>query len=128
LIGGDDYLVKPVDSDEFLARVHRLVRRSSARTSRRPAGEAKPALTKREREILQLLTLGRSKKEIADTLVISAKTVASHLQRLMAKLGVHSQAQVVAAAFQRGLVDVAEEDSSVNGSPPGSRVKAPVAR
>ena len=128
LLGGDDYLVKPVNSDEFLARVHRLVQRSSARRLRRPTGEAKPALTKREREVLKLLTLGRSKQEIADALVISAKTVASHLQRLMTKLGVHSQAQAVAAAYQRDLIDTTNDDPFVNGSSPARPAKAPVAR
>ena len=128
LIGGDDYLVKPVNADEFLARVHRLLRRSSARRSRRPTGEATPELTKREREILKLLTLGRSKQEIADTLVISAKTVASHLQRLMTKLGVHSQAQAVAAAYQRDLIDTTNDDSFANGSAPARQAREPVAR
>jgi DNA-binding CsgD family transcriptional regulator len=67
----------------------------------------KPAvvgLSPRELEILELLAGGQSQKEIAATLVISPKTVGTHIQHLLAKLGVHSRAQAVAAAYSRGLV------------------------
>jgi DNA-binding NarL/FixJ family response regulator len=44
-------------------------------------------------------------KQIAATLVISPKTVATHIQHLLAELGVNSRAQAVAIAFQTGLVE-----------------------
>jgi len=63
------------------------------------------SLSPREREILALLAEGRSQKQIAVELVISPKTVATHIQHLLSKLGVHSRAEAVAAAYRRGLVE-----------------------
>jgi len=56
--------------------------------------------------VLQLLAEGLEQREIAERLVISSKTVASHIERILAKLGVRSRAQAVAAAFREGLVSI----------------------
>src|SRR5215208_2742661 len=104
LVGGDDYLVKPIDSDEFLARVRRAI----ARSQRGSASSSTPSrsldLTKRELEVLGQLAHGHAQSEIAADLVISPKTVASHIQRILAKLDVHSRAQAVAVAYESGLI------------------------
>src|SRR5262249_43351770 len=55
LIGADDYLVKPLDADEFLARVRRLIARSRPGRENSAAGEREFDLTKRELEVLHLL-------------------------------------------------------------------------
>ena len=47
----------------------------------------------------------RTQTQIAAELVVSPKTVATHIQHLLAKLGVHSRAQAVALAFRVGLVN-----------------------
>jgi DNA-binding NarL/FixJ family response regulator len=60
-------------------------------------------LTKREREILAMLADGLSQKAIAEDLVISPTTVATHIQRILVKLGAHSRAQAVAIAHREGL-------------------------
>jgi DNA-binding NarL/FixJ family response regulator len=107
LLGGDDYVFKPADPDELLARIVRAQRRAVAAddSSAESADTAiNPPLTARELQILRLVAEGRSPRDIAAHLVISPKTVASHLQRILVKLSVHSRTQAVARAYELGLV------------------------
>jgi DNA-binding NarL/FixJ family response regulator len=62
-------------------------------------------LTKREREVLELITRGRSNKRIALELGISEKTVKTHVGHLLEKLGVTDRTQAALLAVQRGLVE-----------------------
>jgi len=61
-------------------------------------------LTDRERQILHLTAEGYTSREIAERLFISPRTVEKHRENLMAKLGIHSQAELIHYAVQRGLV------------------------
>ncbi len=63
------------------------------------------ALTLREAEILALLAAGLTNREIAQRLVLSARTVETHVARVTGKLGVNSRARAVARAVALGLVD-----------------------
>jgi DNA-binding NarL/FixJ family response regulator len=62
-----------------------------------------PALTPREREVLQLLAEGKSTKQIALGLHLSAKTIETHRGRMMKKLGMNSLAQLTKYAVREGL-------------------------
>jgi DNA-binding NarL/FixJ family response regulator len=112
LLGGDDYVVKPLDPDELLARIRRCLVRVDATGRGVTQDRESPPLTRRELEVLGLLAEGNDQETIAARLVISPKTVASHLQRVMAKLGVHSRVHAVARAYQMGIIR-AREDASV---------------
>src|SRR5207302_2595858 len=65
-------------------------------------GTAKP--TAREREILRLLVMGKPNKEIGSLLGITVRTVETHGAKIMLKLGVHSIAELIHFAMERGLV------------------------
>jgi DNA-binding NarL/FixJ family response regulator len=105
LIGGDDYLVKPLDLGELIARVRRLVARAGlGRPSENGHHAFNGSLTVRELEILRLLAAGNGQAAIAQALFISPKTVSTHIQRILTKLGVHSRAEAIAAAYRAGLM------------------------
>jgi len=69
-------------------------------------GERNYALTARELEILQLIVDGKSNKEIANQLKLSANTVAVHRANMMDALGIHKTAELVVYAIRNGLVNV----------------------
>ncbi len=69
-------------------------------------GERNAALTPRELEILQLIVEGKSNKEIADQLHLSANTVAVHRANIMDALGIHKTAELVVYAIRNGLVNM----------------------
>jgi DNA-binding CsgD family transcriptional regulator/tetratricopeptide (TPR) repeat protein len=62
------------------------------------------ALTPRERDVLELVATGRSNREVAAALFISAKTVSVHISNLLAKLEAGSRTEAVAIARRRGLI------------------------
>lgn len=61
-------------------------------------------LSRREREVLQLVAEGKTTKEIAATLFISFKTVESHRQHIMAKLDIHDTASLTRYAIRSGMI------------------------
>ena len=69
-------------------------------------GESRPALTTRELEVLQLIVHGKSSKEIAAILGISANTVAVHRANMMQTLGIHNTAELVVYAIRNGLANI----------------------
>ena len=103
LLGADDYLVKPFADGELIARLTNLYRRSRSRA----LGEAR-RLTKRELEVLELLGDGLRHDDIARQLYISPKTVATHVEHILRKLGVRSRVQAATLAAQLGLPPVRE--------------------
>jgi DNA-binding NarL/FixJ family response regulator len=83
--------------DEAARELRRLGQRTSARQRRSPGGGQLGRLSGRQREIAELVALGRSNREIASELFLSEKTVEGHLSNVFAKLGVSSRAAVAAA-------------------------------
>jgi len=65
-----------------------------------------PTLTSREREILQLLTEGKTNKEMAYTLDVSVKTIESHRSQLMEKLNLRSVAELTKYAIRAGMTSL----------------------
>jgi DNA-binding NarL/FixJ family response regulator len=63
-------------------------------------------MTQRQREILQLLAEGRSAKEIAQELAISARTVEFHKYQIMESNGLHNSIELVNFAIKRGIVTI----------------------
>ena len=61
-------------------------------------------LTRREREVLELLGEGESKERIGERLFLSPNTVRNHIQGILSKLGAHSRLEAVAVAVREGLI------------------------
>jgi DNA-binding NarL/FixJ family response regulator len=69
-------------------------------------GERSGGLTQRELEVLQMIVEGKSNKEIATALDLSANTIAVHRANIMNSLGIHKTAELVVYAIRAGLVNV----------------------
>jgi NarL family two-component system response regulator LiaR len=117
--GAAGYLLKNVEPAELARAVRaahagealldptvaaRLVQTIAARPSPSPSGMGSQRLTRREREVLELIAHGRSNKRIALELDISEKTVKTHVGHVLAKLGVSDRTQAALLAVQEGLV------------------------
>ena len=58
-------------------------------------------LTRREREVVTLIALGRESRQMGEELCVSRSTVKTHVRNAMGKLGVHTRAQLVATVLSR---------------------------
>jgi DNA-binding NarL/FixJ family response regulator len=118
--GASGFLLKDAGPEELLRAIRTvaagdallapsITRRLIAEFANRPES-APPApvelnqLTERELEILRLVAAGLSNAEIARRLVISPLTAKTHVGRVLAKLDCHDRAQLVALAYETGLV------------------------
>ena len=124
--GARGYLLKDVSADQ-LAEAIRAVMRGESMLDRSVMdrvvsefqqmgrqGQSPPPerLTVRELEVLQRLAEGRSNQEIAELLVVSEKTVKSHLTSIYRKLNVRDRSQAIVTALQENLVSAAKRDAS----------------
>lgn len=117
--GATGYLVKSAGADELLAAVRRtaegfpvftpglagLVLGEFRRLAGEPAAEEAPVLTERETEVLRLVAKGLTARQIGERLVVSHRTVESHVQNTLRKLQLHNRVQLVRYAIERGLTD-----------------------
>jgi DNA-binding NarL/FixJ family response regulator len=107
--GARGYLLKNAVDLELVDAVKQVARGIEVldpRLSKVPKGEEAPALTAREMEVLQLIVHGKSNKEIAVVLGVSANTVAVHRANLMQTLGIHNTAELVVYAIRNGLASI----------------------
>jgi DNA-binding NarL/FixJ family response regulator len=109
--GARGYVLKSALDLDLVAAVRRVAAGEVVLDSQveRPAslrGEKNSALTARELEILQGIVAGKSNREIAADLHLSANTVAVHRANIMETLGIHKTAELVVYAIRSGLVNV----------------------
>lgn len=120
--GADGYVPKKAADTELLAAIRAThkgehfihpsmtagiiaeLRRDNKVASLNPV-QAGGGLSQREQEVLRLLAMGHTSREIADKLFLSVKTVETHKARLKAKLGFRGRAELVRYAMQIGLLD-----------------------
>jgi DNA-binding NarL/FixJ family response regulator len=117
--GASAFLLKDAGPDELLRAIRvvaagdallapKVTRRLITEFAARPDPRTPPAeleeLTRREREILELVAAGLSNADIARRLVISPLTAKTHVARILAKLDCHDRAQLVTLAYETGLV------------------------
>jgi DNA-binding NarL/FixJ family response regulator len=118
--GADGYLSKDSDPTELTLAIDAIHRGDSFLSpkvasgvmARAVRGETMPmsessalaALTPREREVFQLLALGKANKEVAATLELSLGTVKKHRENLQRKLDCHSPAEIARLAIREGLL------------------------
>jgi PAS domain S-box-containing protein len=81
-----------------------LIHLSSKEEAPAPRRKDIPALTPRQLEVLQLLSEGKSVKEIGKELYLSKATVRNHVRSLLQTLGAHSQLEVLAKAREMGIL------------------------
>ena len=111
--GASGYVLKRSAASELLTAVHEvlqnnvyltpLIRGAAVEDFLKSPNEQGPVLSKRQREVLQLVAEGHSAKEIAKGLKISSKTVEFHKGLIMKKLDLHSTAELTRYAIENGI-------------------------
>jgi DNA-binding NarL/FixJ family response regulator len=109
--GARGYVLKNAVDLELGTAIRRVVNGETVLDSqlKRPEtlkGKRHAALTPRELEVLQMIVDGKSNKEIATALDLSANTVAVHRANMMDALGIHKAAELVVYAIRHGLVNL----------------------
>ena len=108
-VGAKAYLSKRVPAQELIEAIHQvlggetLLPSSVAKDSSRQASPAKGELTARQREVLRMIALGSSAKDIANQLNISVRTAEFHRAAIMQRLGLRSTAQMTRYAIANNL-------------------------
>jgi DNA-binding NarL/FixJ family response regulator len=123
--GASGYLLKSVSRAELLDAITRtgrgeavftpglagLVLGEYQRIAEDP-GPAGPQLTQREREVLRLVALGLTSRQIADRLTISHRTVQNHTQNVLSKLQLHNRVELARYAIEKGIDGEADGDEA----------------
>lgn len=112
-VGAEGYIGKDIAPAEFVRAVRTVAEgqyyidaRVAGKLLRKriqPSESERPALSRREKEVLRLIARGLTNREIATTLVLSEKTVKNHTSRIFSKLGVGSRTRAAVRAFDLDL-------------------------
>lgn len=111
--GASGYLIKSASAEEIAEAINtvqegKIYLSLSMEHMARPLSvfpsDTLPALTKREKEVLQLISEGLTNNQVAEKLFISPLTVDSHRKNLLTKLNVNNTASLIKLAVQHGLV------------------------
>jgi DNA-binding NarL/FixJ family response regulator len=124
--GASGFLLKRSRPEELIAGVHAVAagesllspsvtRRVINRMARQPspaysASAQVESLTRREREVLQLIARGLSNREIASELVVAESTIRTHSKRILMKLALRDRVQAVIFAYESGLASARASD------------------
>ncbi len=127
--GGSGYLVKRAADTELLAAIRTVhqgrsyidvglennqlqaVLDNDEQEASDAGGRSLDTLSERERQVLELVALGYTHKEVGEELSVSVKTVETYRSRLSEKLGLRSRAELVKFALDRGLLDTSRATS-----------------
>jgi DNA-binding CsgD family transcriptional regulator len=99
----------PALRQNFLQHITSLIPSPQPLSPQRAAKREFGGLTAREREVAALIGLGQSNQKIAEALVISYRTVESHVSNILAKLGFTTRSQIVAWVIEKGLAKPSED-------------------
>lgn len=95
---GDEYFTEPVSNIILKSYVRKVKTGQENKKENR--------LSEREMEILKLFAEGKNNKEIADMLFISCRTVESHKNHIMQKLGLHSTVELIKFAIKNRIIEI----------------------
>jgi pimeloyl-ACP methyl ester carboxylesterase len=105
LPGDDDVPVRAEQADELVSIVEQFLSEPASKAVESAQSAAVPDLTARERDVLSLLALGRTNREIADELSVSVYTVNRHVSSVLAKLGASNRTEAAHRAAALELLD-----------------------
>jgi two-component system, NarL family, response regulator len=108
--GAKGYLLKDATIDELLDCIRSIhagkVCIPSSIAAKLAEHTSCPQLSDRERDVLQLMTVGKNNREIAESLLVAESTVKFHINRILSKLGVSDRTKAVILGLKRGLVSL----------------------
>ncbi len=111
-LGAEDFLTKPVSKGDLVAAIERALTLAQTRLEQHhrlvKLRELISALTRREKQVFELIVRGKMNKQIAFDLGTTERTVKAHRQKVMEKLNARSVTELVSSAERLGMLDLIE--------------------
>ncbi|MDD7401778.1 MAG: response regulator transcription factor [Eubacteriales bacterium] len=102
--GADSFVYKNVSKDDLIKSIESTMQNYNTFPAEQQAPAAGLDLTEREEEILRLVCQGQSRKEISESLFLSENTVRNNINKILAKTGFDSIAQLAIFAVSKGFI------------------------